>query len=299
MKNIICNSCNSSKNTQFIKSVDRLHKISKETFTTVKCNSCGLVYLNPQPSLEELVKYYPDDYGPYNSLEMIKYGPFSNFLRKIFKKNKVDDENIKASSEKAINFLDFGCGGGNYLDQIKKQHPNWNLYGLDNSEYACKKIKEKGFNVFCGNIDEIEVPKNFFDRVYLGQVIEHLNDPKMVLKEINSLIKKDGEIVIATPNIDSIGAKVFKSFWYALDLPRHLYLFSPKTLSSVLEDTGFEVTNVEYDVSPKIDIRSIYYLLGKKDLRINIFVWRLFMPIGKIISKLKYSGNMVITARKL
>lgn len=299
MKNINCNNCGSSENTLFIKGVDRLHKVSKETFTTVKCNKCGLVYLNPQLSLEELVKYYPDDYGPFNNTEMIKYGVLSNFLRKIFKKEKSNKGNKKDISEDPINFLDFGCGGGTYLDQVREKHPNWNLYGLDNNEYACQKIKEKGYNIFCGNIDEIEIPKDFFDKIHLGQVIEHLNDPKMVLRDINSLMKKGGEIVVATPNIDSIGSKVFKSFWYALDLPRHLYLFSPKTLSEMLESEGFEVTNVSHDISPKIDIKSVFYILGKKDLRINVFIWRICMPIGRLFSKLKRSGNMIITAKKI
>jgi 2-polyprenyl-3-methyl-5-hydroxy-6-metoxy-1,4-benzoquinol methylase len=307
MKNIKCNLCGGDDYHLLISSGDRFYKIRYPIFHIVECNICGLVYINPQPSTEELKKHYPKDYGPHqNNFILLKYNKFLSFLKKkynSFKKNNKNKSLPQITDFSTKNFLDFGCGSGAYLEKMKRLHPNWNLYGLDNSELACQNTKEKGFRVFCGDLLGVELPSNFFDEVYMGQVIEHVNDPRKTIRKLNSIMKVDGLLTMGTPNIDSLAAKTFKSYWFALEVPRHLYLFSRKTLSGILEEEGFRVAIVKYDREPKTAIRSIDYFLGGNSVNINPILWHslwyILSPFSIFLSIFGKTSIMTVTSRKL
>lgn len=305
MVNIKCNICQADNYQVLFRSRDRLSKkIDKQLFNLVKCLNCGLIYLNPQPSPEELKKYYPENYEPYIDKETIfKYSCLSKLLKKIFNiyriKSKRQTKNDWPIDKSRINYLDFGCGGGFHLARVRQRHPNWKLYGLDNNQFACKAAKEKGLMIFCGDIREVELPKKFFDLINMSQVIEHLSNPKNVLMRLNKTMRKGGKIIISTPNFNSLAAKLFKSYWYALDSPRHLFLFTPKTLLTLLNKTGFILKKIEYKKGLNVEIKSFYYLLGKKDLRISPIIWRILKPISEVLSFFGQSSIITVYAEKV
>jgi 2-polyprenyl-3-methyl-5-hydroxy-6-metoxy-1,4-benzoquinol methylase len=308
MKKINCNLCGADDYKLLLKSGDRFYKIKEPVFNVVKCNVCGLVYINPEPEPEELAKHYPMEYGPHqNNFELLKYGHFMKFVKNKFnrfekKAKENDSEKNKQSNEKKT-FLDFGCGNGAHLEKMRRMHPNWDLYGLDNSELACKNVAEKGFKVFCGDILNIETAENFFDEVYLGQVIEHVYNPKEVVKKISNIMKKGGNLTMITPNIDSLAARIFGSSWFALEIPRHLFLFSAKTISRLLSENGFEVENITYDKEPKTAIRSLSYIFFGRSVAISpIFwhiLWYIMNPISRILSFFGKTSIILVKAKKL
>lgn len=300
MKRINCNICDSVRYTPLFRGKDRLHHTDEKLFDYVRCVECGLVFMNPQLEPYELKKYYPVRYGPYqDDNEIFKRGMISKSIEKVYRTlfSKENNHKIILDNTK-FNYLDFGCGSGATLERVKKKHPLWNLYGLDNNKYACTAAREKGFKIFYGDILEINIPQNFFDIVNMSHVIEHLNDPKKTLLKINSLMKPGGQIIISTPNFDSLAARIFKTYWFALDAPRHLFIFAPDNLKRLLKDTGFVVEKLESDGNPKIGIKSLYYLLGKKDLRINPFIWRLFRPLSLFLAKFHKTSIMTVYARR-
>jgi SAM-dependent methyltransferase len=184
------------------------------------------------------------------------------------------------------------------LEETRRKHPNWHLYGLDSIDVACAKTMQKGFKVFCGDITELNMPENFFDVVNMSHILEHLNDPKAALLKANLILKKGGKLIISLPNFDSLAAKFFGRYWHALDVPRHLFFFTPKTLSFLLEQTGFSVQKISYTQGPRVGILSLYYLLGRKDMRINPVIWRIFKPISIVSAKFKKTSVMTINAVK-
>jgi len=145
--------------------------------------------------------------------------------------------------------------------------------------------------------------KEQFDIIHLGNVIEHLGDPKKALIKIHSLLKPGGEIIIITPNFDSLSAMVFRNYWYALDSPRHLFLFSPKTIFRLLSETGFSVLGINSSPDVRVTIKSINYLFDRKDMRINFIIWHLlwlvFKPIGNLASLFNKTSTMTIRAKKI
>lgn len=301
MKNINCNLCGQD-NAQFLFKVkDRLHKIDGREFDLVKCRNCGLAYLNPQPEPDELSKYYPENYGPYEEagMEMFKIGPIGRLFKKI--KNYLSHgkaPEIKEPDTSVKNYLDFGCGGGFGMERTKASHPLWNIEGSDMSLHACEKARSKGFKVYNGLVSELKLQKEYYDIINMSHVIEHLNDPADAVKKLKEFLKPGGRMIISTPNFDSIAAKIFRSYWYAADAPRHLYLFNCRTLSELIKKSGLAVAEISYDTGPKVAIKSIYYIIGKKDMRINHFLWRMLSPFSKILGKWGGNSIMTITAVK-
>lgn len=289
---------------------DKFFKTDQIKFGVVKCSSCGLVFLNPQPTEIELKKYYPSDYGPFqDNFELLKYGPFLKWFKNNFNQlkrsllgDRIDKVDLAKKSEKMA-YLDFGCGSGTHLQKIKRLNPSWDIYGLDNNDLACVKAQEKGFKIFSGESANNNLPVDFFDYVYMGQVIEHLNDPKAVLSTISKSMKTNGELILLTPNLDSWAARFFKSYWFALETPRHLFFFTPGSISLLLEQTGFKVEKIDYDREPKTFIRSFRYLLGLKNENINPLFWHvlwyLSWPISRTLSFFGKTSIMTIQAKKL
>lgn len=306
MNQVKCNLCGSARSRLLFFNLDRLLKTDTRRFAVVRCLSCGLVYLNPQPTAKELRQYYPENYGPYGRKGMFKYGPVSRFLKWFFltmRKSRHEPRQSDALEstpgiEPAQACLDFGCGNGTFLEGLRQAHPNWELYGLDNSEIACQRTREKGFKVYCGDILETDLPENFFDQVYMNSVIEHLNDPRAALLRLKRSMKPGAAVEIRTPNIGSLAAQLFGRFWYALDTPRHLYLFTPATLGRLLRETGFEVKKIGYKSGMSVEIKSFYYLVGKKDRRMNPIVWRLLLPLNRFLMRFGLASTMIIRAVK-
>lgn len=286
MKEMSCNLCGESSVQVLFHGKDRLHKIDEKLFRIVQCSQCGLVRIDPQPTEEELAKYYPKEYGPYQDGDFIfKYGPLSRLMRKFLKftaKGNRDGHVANAVDKTTPRYLDFGCGRGTNLERVKMAHPNWELYGLDTVSTACEETTKRGFKVFCGDALSIDLPKDFFDKVNMSHVVEHLQYPQETLKVLHKTMKEGATITIATPNFDSPSARIFKSYWYALDTPRHLFLFTPTTLSAMIERAGFRVIKIDLDRNPKVLLKSMFYVLDKKDLRINPFLWRIFQVIGRL-----------------
>lgn len=309
MIEVKCNICGSGKYKILFFNRDRLHRIDGILYRVVRCQNCGLAYLNPQPEPVELKRYYPGNYGPFQDDNAVfKHGKFSAILKRIkdrlfnkcAAKIEIKEKSNSNSEEKVINYLDFGCGGGFHLEKIRLRHPKWVLYGLDNNQFACETARQKGFQIFCGDILKLNLPSNFaFDVVNMSHVIEHLPNPKEVLIKINQIMKPNAVLIISTPNFDSWAAKIFRKYWYALDSPRHLFLFSYKTLSRLLSDANFIIEKCEYDKGPKVFIRSIYYLLGKKDLRINPIIWQVLRPLSSALAHFEKTSLMTIYAKKI
>ena len=102
-------------------------------------------------------------------------------------------------------------------------------------------------NIKLGGYEKIEdFPDNYFDCIRLYHVIEHLPNPHHCLQLIYKKLKRGGEIVLGTPNAKSMVSKIFGIHWYNLDVPRHLFVFSPDTLSRLVDKAGFSQISVSF-----------------------------------------------------
>ncbi|WP_353686677.1 class I SAM-dependent methyltransferase [Thermodesulfovibrio sp. 3462-1] len=118
----------------------------------------------------------------------------------------------------------------------------WKVVGVDPDSKAVQIAREEfDLEVFQGTLEEAKFPDNSFDVITMNHVIEHVPDPIVLLTECRRVLKPEGKLMVVTPNIGSLGRRLFGEYWLHWDPPRHLFLFSPKSLRTCAERAGLIV----------------------------------------------------------
>lgn len=314
-----CNLCGSDDTELICLNHDRIHNIAGE-YRSVRCRKCGLIYLNPRPTSESLPRYYPENYGPYKGAGTppLRAGFLKSVLKPVYDLitlkallDRLEVKNTVSPSLVALNrstrMLDVGCATGTFLKKCRDTY-GCEIHGIDISAEALKYAHEKNGVATCqGDFLSNNFPDGYFDLVTMWWALEHTQDPRKVLTESRRILKKSGSVVIGVPNGNSLGRWLFREKWYAYDVPRHLYVFSPETITRLLQETGFEILAIKHDYSTWDLLGSLQYLFfgekylpGKKigDIQSSKIAQILMMPFGLLQGILKISGTMVIYARK-
>jgi 2-polyprenyl-3-methyl-5-hydroxy-6-metoxy-1,4-benzoquinol methylase len=139
--------------------------------------------------------------------------------------------------------LDVGCGSGDLLQ--KMQELGWRAEGVDFDAAAVENARGRGLSVNLGTLEDQNYPDNHFDSVTMGNLIEHVHKPRELLCESRRILKPGGRLVVLTPNINSLGHRIFKDSWRGLESPRHLHLFSPWSLCRLAKEAGFKTIQIQ------------------------------------------------------
>jgi len=228
---INCPLCN-NKNFKIVLKKDDLSKY----YYLVKYEDCGLGFINPLPTEEDLTKYYNAEYAvpEYQKVKLIK------------KAKKVLNLLKKYGLDSNSKILEIGASHGFFLNEVKKK--GFAPYGVELSKKACDNAK-KYFGIDIENVDFIQSSfinkKEYFDAVVLLDVLEHLTNQNEILKGINTVLKRKGMLVLTLPNIDSWEFKICGRYWEWLSPPAHLFYYSPDTIKKMLKKHGFEVIHLE------------------------------------------------------
>ncbi len=197
--------------------------------TIVQCQQCGLVYTDPRPDGQDIVETYQAVEDPlYIEEREGRVLTFEHHLKPL--------ERL-AGPPNGRSLLDVGCYIGIFVE-IAACH-GWDAWGVEPSRWAVEQAQARGLHVVQGMLETADLPEEYFDVVTMWDVIEHLPDPAGSLREIARILKPNGLLVVATPQLDSIDAKLFSRFWIGYELPRHLTMFSRDTLSKMTELAGF------------------------------------------------------------
>lgn len=227
---IACSLCNNHLRTKYIDDVQRFNK----TFDVYLCEKCMVGVTIPTPSLEDISELYST--GSYRSGSGKRFNPLVEYLiyvSRILRKRRIQ-KYIKQGR-----ILDIGCGRGLFLEIMRRD--GWDVTGVEyNKETALHVFETYGIKAQTETSIRT-LPDKSFDVITLNHVLEHTYRPAELIKECRRLLRKDGLLVIAVPNIHSLQASAGGKVWFHLDLPFHINHFSEKGLSKLLNRNSFSL----------------------------------------------------------
>lgn len=136
--------------------------------------------------------------------------------------------------------LDVGCGSGDFLTRMRVH--GWQVVGVEPDPKAAEAARRNGLDVRDGMLADAGFHGDTFDAIVLSHVIEHVHDPVALLRECGRVLRPGGRLVVLTPNLSSLGHRRFGPDWRGLEPPRHLYVFSLRSLAACVARVGLTVT---------------------------------------------------------
>jgi SAM-dependent methyltransferase len=216
-----------------------------EGFAYVCCKRCGLAQINPQPDQAAVIRRYQEGSGAaYLSYELENEAAFLRLQEKALEDAGFGELETALTQGRAggpPRVLDAGCATGALLEKLRDR--GWACAGVEISPSAEYARQERGLDVRNTSLEEGRFPKASFDLVLASHLIEHLNDPAAFVREVRRVLAPGGCFLVTTPNIAGFQARLFRGRWRSAIFD-HLYLFSVKTLSALLRQSGFAVERV-------------------------------------------------------
>ena len=264
------------------------YSVSKETFDLYYDQDLDLLITSPQPSPENLGRYYEsNDYISHTDSKRSLFEKAYHFVKGIALKNKLNLINNCSSSKG--NLLDIGAGTGDFLLTAKQN--GWETIGVEPSEKAKGIANGKGIK-FSDSTQDLE--SHSFDVITMWHVLEHVPNLEIQIKELKRLVKPNGTIIIAVPNFKSYDANYYGEFWAAYDVPIHFWHFSKKAIQLLFEKENIKLEKV---LPMKFDSFYVSLLSEKyKNGKMNFVkaIWIGLVSNWKAKSSLEYSSHIYV-----
>lgn len=249
-------------------------------WNVARCSNrrCQMLWLDPLPLEQDIWKAYRNYYTHHDPaadpkeggavraiLQLIKRAYLASRLGYADRKVTVRDRMLgslgyldptrRADTDFPIKYLpaesrgrllDLGCGSGELLGRM--QRLGWDIEGVDFDPVTVDTARRKGLKVRMGVVQDQKFPDAYFDAVVMSHFIEHVHQPFELLKEVRRILKKGRRLVMATPNAQSLGHRWLGASWPFLDPPRHLQVFTPRSLEAVTRAAGFSEVRVSTEI---------------------------------------------------
>ncbi|MCB0328294.1 MAG: class I SAM-dependent methyltransferase [Bdellovibrionales bacterium] len=207
-----------------------------EEFLYFECRQCKTIYLDPMP-VDRLGVIYPENYYSFLKRPSGLVHKLKGLLdRRVFQEAMT---NIQGN---ALRALDVGGGTGWMLNALKEADSRvCETQVVDLDPKAKAQAENDGHRYFCGRIEDFQSDERFHVILALN-LIEHVADPLAMLRHFRELLTDDGVVILKTPNVDSIDARLFRtSYWGGLHCPRHWVLFNDTSIRKGIQSSGLRV----------------------------------------------------------
>lgn len=263
-----CRLCGAPGELRYSAIRDRLFGVPG-TWNVRQCAGCALAWLDPRPLDDEIGKLYPE-YQTHaaptrlpHALPDLRGSIRREILATTFGYRELADGARRTVAGRILSrtglvtdtvgvtvgwlpghtrgrLLDVGCGHGAFLAVMRDL--GWKVAGVELDPVAVTVARDHfGLDINQGPLEEARFSDNQFDAITISHVIEHVADPVGLLRECHRILEPGGRIVVVTPNIESLGHRIFGEAWRGLEVPRHLVLFSTRSLRRCAEGAGLRV----------------------------------------------------------
>lgn len=287
-----CPVCGSETFDPFISGKD--YFLTGESFEIVKCRTCGFRFTNPRPEPGELGKYYQS--SEYISHSDSRQGLFASVYQQVRKYTLRQKYELISGFQPKGEILDIGCATGQFLNYMAER--GWKATGIEPDDKTRNRaISEFGLQVFPEeHLTSISKPS--FNVITMWHVLEHVSDLNGRMKQIKDLLLPGGTLIIAVPNCNAKDAEIYREFWAAYDLPRHLYHFTESDIKLLMENYGFKIAKtlpMRFDAF-YVSLLSEKYKSGK--MRWLPALWNGFWSNLKSGGKNGYSSHIYVIQQK-
>lgn len=308
MRSVACALCGSGDAAPILQLGDLSYEVPG-SFRLVRCEHCQLIYVDPRPSPEELARYYPPEYSAFRkAIEDERW-----FLMRWMRRRNIRRRRRAVEAytrHRPGQLLDVGCSTGIFLAEMRDA--GWHVTGIETSSPAAEYARERfGLDVMQGTLEGSRLPANSFDAITLWDVLEHTDSPLEALHAANQLLRPDGIVVATVPNYDSLDRRLFGPAWIGFDVPRHLTVFTPDTLSRSLLRAGFDVLHLRCDFGGYFTFAASVHRWANTQITstalrriVRTFIdlpgLRLpFEPLFGILDRMDLGSELAVVARKV
>ncbi|MEX2601725.1 MAG: class I SAM-dependent methyltransferase [Balneolaceae bacterium] len=292
--------------------------IQENGFTGKRCPECGLIYISPRPSFEEIVDLYGHDTAHISAEDHIA----DELRKRLYARYHLKKiRQVIRSGE----LLEIGAGAGFFLNEAEQA--GFIPHGLEFNPIQAEYIRSE-LNIPCEEspLSRTVFNGKKFELIFHCDVISHLFNPVDDFQVMHDLLSEDGILVFETGNYAEMNPRWYRyidTFMY----PDHLFFFSVKNLKQLLEMSGFELIRIHrYSILPQLRMKTLFSRLkeiirggdgtnspaagqkpdgGRKNrtrsLAGDLKVWANYLlryHLGKIVPKKGRPQTMIVIARK-
>lgn len=243
----------------------------------VSCQNCNLTFSEEQP--RNLNDVYSNN--DFLKKQINSYDKSRNYRIKRFAVERIK---ILKKYKKKGSLLDFGCGTGWFLEEAKK---HYKVSGVEYSDSIRKWLKTK-LNI--SSFKDITKIRDKYDIITAFDVIEHVSSPLIFLKNLKKNLKKNGIILIYTPNIDSLGFSYLKEKNNLLCPPYHLFYFNKNSFEYLCKKIDMKIIETQFK---GLDIGDIYGLMNReRNFKTANYLKKNLNYLQDFVDKTKFSNHI-------
>ena len=329
LETVDCRLCGGTSFDTVLATRDPL-KCTRDEFRVVQCRNCELVQTNPRPTAETIGVFYPQDYcchdlsSAWDNRRRARWRRVAEraVLRRDYNypPQPVEWWSVALATlgrawmrtpirrsmwipfpARRGRLLDFGCGAGAFLRRMRDL--GWRVEGLDVSRDLAAAVSDQlGITVHVGSLPHASLEPQSYDLLTMWQALEHVHDPRAVVRAAANLLRPGGLFYATVPNFESWGRVRFGHSWYGLDVPRHLTHFAPQTLARLVEAEGFRVQRIE-----QVGMDGWIRHSARRARAFEMGSWRLqacrFKPLAKRLARrserANRADNLLVAAEKI
>jgi SAM-dependent methyltransferase len=218
-----------------------------EYFSVVECKQCGLGFVNPRPSVSEIIRYYPPAF--YENFEREREYHEERYAREA----RYVERHMKPAAGRMM--LDVGSANGGFPVFMNKR--GWQVECVE----PFGNCEARDVTVFKTAFQDIPVNEPKYDVVTMWAVLEHVHHPSIYFNKASKVLKTGGVLISLVTNFESLASKRL----YAEDVPRHLYFFTRKTFEEYSSRAGMRLEHAYFrkDIYRMLPTNVLFYLRAR------------------------------------